>query len=117
MADNKTTVAIPIEIYNKLAYLGILPSLDDDVENTRVYNVGESNYSSNDHMIQPWTIWLDYPELTSFDHDIIKRVLRTKKGESRETEYNKIIHICKERLRQLHCESEFNQYIENLPCN
>lgn len=116
MADNKTTVAIPIDIYNKLAYLGILPSLDDDVEDIRSYNVGESNYSNSKHIIQPWTIWLDYPKLTSFDHDIIKRVLRTKKGESRETEYNKIIHICKERLRQLHCESEFNQYIEN-PCD
>ena len=116
MANNKTTVAIPIDIYNKLAYLGIFPSLDDDVEDIRSYNVGESNYSNNKHIIQPWTIWLDYPELTSFDHDIIKRVLRTKKGESRETEYNKIIHICKERLRQLHCESEFNQYIET-PCD
>ena len=35
MADNKTTVAIPIEIYNKLAYLGILPNLNDDIENTK----------------------------------------------------------------------------------
>ena len=107
MEDNKITVAIPIDIYNKLAYLGILPSLDDDVENTRVYNVGESNYSSNDHMIQPWTIWLDYPNLTSFDHDIIKRILREKeepgitKIDSRIKDYKKIIHIAKERIRQL----------------
>ena len=76
MEDNKTTVAIPIDIYNKLVYLGILLRLDDDVENTRSYNVGESNYSTGEHVIQPWTLWLDYPNLTSFDHDIIKRILR-----------------------------------------
>ena len=81
------------ELYNKLKYLGIIP------DDTRSYNVGESNYSK--HIIQPWSIWLDYPELTSFDHDIIKRVLRTKTGESRDIDYNKIIHICKERIRQL----------------
>lgn len=81
------------ELYNKLKYLGIIPN------DTRSYNVGESNYSK--HIIQPWSIWLDYPELTSFDHDIIKRVLRTKAGESRDIDYNKIIHICKERIRQL----------------
>ena len=81
------------ELYNKLKYLGIIP------DDTRSYNVGESNYSK--HIIQPWSIWLDYPELTSFDHDIIKRVLRTKEGESREMDYLKIIHICRERIRQL----------------
>lgn len=82
------------EIINRLKYLGIIP--DDD---TRTYNVGSSNYS--EHLIQPWSIWLDYPELTSWDHDIIKRVLRTKEGESRKLDYEKIIHICRERLRQL----------------
>ena len=107
MKDNKNTVDIPIEIYNKLAYLGILPSINDNIENTRCYNIGESNYSSNDHMIQPWTIWLDYPNLTSFDHDIIKRILREKeepgstKIYSRIKDYKKIIHIAKERIRQL----------------
>ena len=58
-------------------------------------------------MIQPWTIWLDYPNLTSFDHDIIKRILREKeepgstKIDSRIKDYKKIIHIAKERIRQL----------------
>lgn len=85
------------ELYDKLKYLGIIPN------DTRSYNVGESNYSK--HIIQPWSIWLDYPELTSFDHDIIKRVLRIKTGENRETDYLKIIHICRERLRQLNCTS------------
>lgn len=112
MENNKTTVAIPIDIYNKLAYLGILPSLDDNVEDTRSYNVGESSYSTNDHIIQPWTLWLDYPNLTSFDHDILKRILREKeepgfsKHDSRIKDYKKIIHICEERLRQLSYESE-----------
>ena len=107
MKDNKTTVAIPVEIYNKLAYLGILPSINNNIEDTRGYNVGESNYSSIKHMIQPWTIWLDYPNLTSFDHDIIKRILREKeepgstKIDSRIKDYKKIIHIAKERIRQL----------------
>lgn len=84
------------ELYNKLSYLGII---QNDV---RSYNVGDSNYS--EHLIQPWTIWLDYPELTAFDDDIIKRVLRTKKTDSRDSDYEKIIHICKERIRQLKCE-------------
>ena len=107
MKDDKITISIPIDIYNKLAYIGILPSLDNNVENIRDYNVGESNYSSNEHMIQPWTIWLDYPNLTSFDHDIIKRILREKeepgitKINSRIKDYKKIIHIAKERIRQL----------------
>lgn len=86
---------IPTDLYKKLEYLGIIHSSND----TRNFNVGNSNYS--EHLIQPWTIWLDYPELTSWDHDIIKRVLRTKKGESRVLDYKKIIHICKERIRQL----------------
>ena len=107
MVDNKTTVAIPIEIYNKLAYLGILPSLDNNIEDTRSYNIGESGYSTDDHVIQPWTLWLDYPNLTSFDHDILKRILREKeepgftKQDSRIKDYKKIIHIAKERIRQL----------------
>ena len=81
------------KLYEKLEYLGIING------NTRNTNVGESNYAAK--TIQPWSIWLDYPELTSFDHDIIKRVLRTKKTDSRRLDYEKIIHICKERIRQI----------------
>ena len=112
MEDNKNTVDIPIETYNTLAYLGILPSLDDNVEDTRSYNIGESGYSTKEHVIQPWTLWLDYPNLTSFDHDILKRILREKeepgftKVDSRIKDYKKIIHVCKERIRQLNYESE-----------
>lgn len=91
--DN-TEIKIPISLYKKLEKLGII-----DYSNTRCYNIGNSNYSEK--LIEPWTIWLDYPELTSWDHDIIKRVLRTKEGEDRKMDYEKIIHICKERIRQL----------------
>ena len=93
-------VNIEWELYQKLKKLGII----DPSEEVRSYNVGASDYSN--HLIQPWTIWLAYPNLTSWDHDIIKRVLRTKKGESREMDYEKIIHDCEERIRQLKLENE-----------
>lgn len=95
-------VQIDWELYKKLRKLGILVREDDD---TRDYNVGLSDYSK--HLIQPWAIWLEY-DLNAWDADIVKRVLRTKKGESRESDYNKIIHDCKERLRQLKEEHETN---------
>lgn len=94
------------KIIEHLKYLGVLPGSSD----TRLYNVGESDYSK--HIIQPWSIWLDYPELTPFDCDIIKRILRTKeipgksKEESRKEDYEKIIHICQECLRQLNYTKE-----------
>ena len=64
----------------------------------RSYNVGSSNYA--DFSIQPWDIWREY-DLNPWDADIIKRTLRTKKGEERVLDYEKIIHICKERIRQI----------------
>lgn len=68
------------------------------VENIRYYNVGNSDYSK--HKIQPWDIWLEY-NLNPWDADIVKRVLRTKAGEDRTLDYKKIIHVCKERIRQI----------------
>lgn len=65
---------------------------------TRSYNVGASDYAK--HKIQPWDIWLEY-DLGPWDADIIKRVLRTKKTDGRRLDYEKIIHICKERIRQI----------------
>lgn len=67
-------------------------------EDVRSYNVGQSDYSK--HKIQPWDIWLEY-NLNPWDADIVKRVLRTKNTDSRKLDYEKIIHICKERIRQL----------------
>lgn len=67
-------------------------------EDVRAYNVGESDYAQ--HKIQPWDIWIEY-KLNPFDADIIKRVLRHKKTDSRKMDYEKIIHICQERIRQI----------------
>lgn len=85
----------------KLTELGILTLVDEDC---RSYNVGNSNYST--HIIQPWAIWQDY-KLNPWDADIVKRILRTKQEsgmsekDARILDYEKIIHICKERIRQL----------------
>lgn len=89
--------------YERLKYLGLIP----DGSDVRSHNEGNSNYNDGTHIITPWTIWLDYPELTSWDDDIIKRVLRTKADagytpeEQRILDYKKIIHNCQERIRQL----------------
>ena len=68
------------------------------MSNVRDYNIGNSDYSK--HKIQPWDIWLEYG-LNPWDADIVKRVLRTKEGEDRKLDYEKIIHLCRERIRQL----------------
>ena len=81
-------------LYRKLKVLGIIHE-EDSIRN---YNIGASDYST--HIIQPWAIWQEY-NLNAWDADIIKRVLRNKRGESRESDYEKIIHDCKERLRQI----------------
>lgn len=88
------------ELYDKLEYLGII-----DSSGVRNHNIGKSNYSK--HIISAWTVWLDYPELTAWDLDILKRNLRTKEEEgmtpeeARIMDYEKIKHICDERIRQL----------------
>ena len=92
------------KLYNQLLYLGII-SEDNTVRN---HNVGSSNYS--DHIVQPWTIWLDW-NLNPWDSDIIKRVLRTKENTSRKEDYEKIIHICQERIRQIECNNSKDEII------
>lgn len=67
-------------------------------ENVQSYNVGKSDYAK--HAIQPWDIWKEY-NLNPWDADIVKRVLRTKEGEPRAVDYEKIIHICKYRIAEL----------------
>ena len=93
-------VKIDWDLYQELKRLGIIR--DHTSEDVRRFNIGESDYS--EHLIQPWTIWLAY-NLNGWDADIIKRVLRTKKGEPRVKDYEKIIHDCKERIRQLENEN------------
>ena len=82
------------ELYIKLKQLGIV---NEDSE-VRTHNVGNSDYSK--HTIQPWSIWIDY-NLNPWDADIVKRILRTKDGTPRKEDYEKIIHICQERIRQI----------------
>lgn len=72
-------------------------------ENVQSYNVGSSDYSK--HTIQPWDIWKEY-NLNPWDADIVKRVLRTKEGEERTLDYEKIIHICKYRIAELSKETK-----------
>ena len=79
----------------KLVQLGVLKTSFNTCRDT---NVGKSNYA--EHLIQPWSIWQDW-NLNPWDADIVKRVLRTKEGEERKMDYEKIIHICKERIRQI----------------
>ena len=69
----------------------------------RNYNVGTSDYSK--HKIQVWDIWIEY-NLNPFDADIVKRVLRKKEGQDRVEEYEKIIHVCQERIRQLNANKD-----------
>ena len=96
--QSEETIPISANLYHSFERLGLIP---DEV---RKGHIGQSNYSQ--HTIQPWSIWLDY-NLNAWDADIVKRVLRTKneanlsKKESRIMDYEKIIHICKERIRQL----------------
>lgn len=68
------------------------------MSNVRDYNIGKSDYAK--HKIQPWDIWLEY-NLNPWDADIVKRVLRTKEGEARTLDYEKIIHICRYRIAEL----------------
>lgn len=79
--------------------MGILKTTEKSCQD---YHIGSSNYS--EHIIQPWHVWLDW-NLNPWDADIIKRTLRTKTGTSREEDYQKIIHICQERIRQLRLEN------------
>lgn len=64
------------ERIKKLYELGILYQGNS----VRSHNVGASNYSTK--LIQPWAIWQEY-NLNPWDADILKRLLRTKDGDSR----------------------------------
>lgn len=90
-------VEIDKDLYKKLLELGII-----DTSGVREMNEGKSDYSK--HVIQPWSIWKEY-NLNPWDADIVKRILRTKEGDSRKLDYEKIIHICNERMRQMQIEN------------
>ncbi len=71
---------------------------------TRDRHVGESDYSEKE--IQPWDMWIEYA-LNPWDADIQKRLIRTKHipgmtaAESRIQDYEKMKHICDERIDQI----------------
>lgn len=107
MEQKEEKKEISRKLYDKLEMLGII-----DSSQVRTANEGNSDYAA--HTIQPWSIWLDYKDLTPWDADIIKRVLRTKDDKSmtpeqqRMMDYNKIIHICQERIRQIQLKESYN---------
>lgn len=74
------------------------------IAKTRSMHVGDSNYSNK--KIQPWDVIIEYG-LNPWDADICKRVLRTKKisginpEKLRIQDYEKIKHICDERINQI----------------
>lgn len=74
-------------------------------ENVRSYNVGSSDYAK--HKIQPWDVWLDH-HLNPWEGDIVKRVIRRKKGQSRREDFEKIIHIAQELIRQI----DMGEYVD-----
>ena len=77
-----------------------------ETKDIRNYNVGSSNYSSMPKGYQPWDLWKIF-HMNPFDADILKRLLRTKTEpgmtpqESRKLDYEKIIHVCQERINQI----------------
>jgi hypothetical protein len=60
-------------------------------EDVKSYNIGTSNYSQM--KIQPWDIFEAHPHLNYWECDIIKRILRSKSGDSRLMDYKKCRHI------------------------
>lgn len=87
-----TTVEISKILYDKLNRIGLIPS---DVNEK---NIGASDYAKK--LIQPWVIFNDHSNLNYQECDIIKRILRTKAGESRLLDLEKIKHIVDELIRQ-----------------
>ena len=68
---------------------------DTPKEDHRKYNIGDSDYSQ--YSYQVWDIWHDF-NLNPWEADIVKRVLRHKKGE--ENDLKKINHILNEMMSQ-----------------
>ena len=77
-----------------------------NTESIRNHNVGNSNYAKMPAGYQPWDLWKIY-HMNPWDADILKRLLRTKAEpgmslqESRKLDYEKIIHVCQERINQI----------------
>lgn len=81
-----------------------MQEVDNATDSVRNHNVGNSDYAK--HRIQPWDVWIEF-QLNPFDADLVKRTLRTKaeggmtQAEARKLDYEKIVHISSERIRQI----------------
>lgn len=81
-----------------------MQEVDNATDSVRNHNVGNSDYAK--HKIQPWDVWIEF-QLNPFDADLVKRTLRTKaeggmtQAEARKLDYEKIVHISSERIRQI----------------
>ena len=81
----------------------------NEINDVRSYNIGSSEYSHG-HKWQVWDIWIALGKYANpFDCDILKRILRIKKSDGRLLDYQKCVHICKERIRQF--DENINPYI------
>lgn len=88
----KRTKEISIELYHELDRIGLIPS------KVNSKNIGSSDYANS--LIQPWVIFNSHPNLNYQECDIIKRILRTKEGESRLLDLERCHHILDELIRQ-----------------
>lgn len=81
-----------------------MQEVNNSTDSVRNHNVGNSDYAK--HKIQPWDVWIEF-QLNPFDADLAKRTLRTKaeggmtQNEARKLDYEKIVHIASERIRQI----------------
>lgn len=81
-----------------------MQEVNNATDSVRNHNVGNSDYAK--HKIQPWDVWIEF-QLNPFDADLAKRTLRTKaeggmtQNEARKLDYEKIVHIASERIRQI----------------
>ena len=81
-----------------------MQEVNNATDSVRNHNVGKSDYAK--HKIQPWDVWIEF-QLNPFDADLVKRTLRTKaeggmtQAEARKLDYEKIVHISSERIRQI----------------
>lgn len=105
---NQETIKVCPEEYVKNKSIYDIDTLISriDAKSVRKHNVGNSNYSSMPKGYQPWDLWKIF-HMNPWDADILKRLLRTKiepgltSQESRKLDYEKIIHICQERINQI----------------
>ena len=107
-AELTTKMSIREATIQRLEKLGVIPTEEAAHRDT---HVGSSNYSKK--LIQPWAIWKEY-NLNPWDADIVKRILLTKQipntniMDARIEDYEKIKHICDERIFQLKNSEENN---------